>query len=248
MKKFLVIFILVFVINIPCIYAQYGDYYDGTNSYDYDDKPAPKKTNIKAKKTYVKKNHYIGISPSVYIPTGDDAYIKKYTGVGGGVDLRYQYNLHKIFALGGTFRYNYAVGTDFYNGEGIVNGYKDVEEKTEHHLMDFQLLAILQYDDVKATKGFIPYIFAGMDIAISIVDVKSTSAYKFSSDNVLVPVGKVILKDRETSANIGFVVGGGLRYAFSNNFTTGFGVDYTHVFTNHNYSGVRVFIDAGYRF
>ena len=95
MKKIIIIFALIFAVNIPFLYAQYGDYYDGKNSYSYGDMPSPKKS---SRKKYENKNHYIGISPSIYIPTGKNAYIKDYTGVGGGVDLRYKYNLHKVFA------------------------------------------------------------------------------------------------------------------------------------------------------
>ena len=235
MKKIIIIFALIFAVNIPFLYAQYGDYYDGKNSYSYGDMPSPKKS---SRKKYENKNHYIGISPSIYIPTGKNAYIKDYTGVGGGVDLRYKYNLHKVFALAGTFRYNYAGGASF-NGDNKVD--------TKHHLIDMQILAVLQYDDVKATKGFIPYISAGMDIAVNVID-SETTAYRKDADGATYPVYKIISKGNDSAANVGFVVGAGLRYAFSNNFTTGFGVDYTHVFTNHDYSGIRVFIDAGYRF
>lgn len=236
MKKAVIIFVLIFAVNIPFLYAQYGDYYDGKNSYSYGDMPAPKKSS----KSYQNKNHYIGISPSIYIPTGEKAYIKDYTGVGGGFDVSYKYNFHKIFGLAGTFRYNYAGGTKL---QGLA------ESTTDHHLIDLQLLAVLQYDDVKATKGFIPYIAAGMDVAVSIVDRETIiSNYKTDSDGASYLMSTIKANERETSANVGFVVGAGLRYAFTNNFTTGFGVDYTHVFTNHDYSGVRIFIDAGYRF
>ena len=207
MKKIIIIFALIFAVNIPFLYAQYGDYYDGKNSYSYGDMPSPKKS---SRKKYENKNHYIGISPSIYIPTGKNAYIKDYTGVGGGV-----------------------------NGDNKVD--------TKHHLIDMQILAVLQYDDVKATKGFIPYISAGMDIAVNVID-SETTAYRKDADGATYPVYKIISKGNDSAANVGFVVGAGLRYAFSNNFTTGFGVDYTHVFTNHDYSGIRVFIDAGYRF
>lgn len=229
-----ILFILTFAVHVPLIYAQYGDYYDGTNSYSYGDMPSPKKN-----KSYENKNHYIGISPSIYIPTGENAYIKDYTGVGGGVDLRYKYNFHKIFALAGAFRYNYAGGTN-------IQGY--TEDSTDHHLIDLQLSAVLQYDDVKA-KGFIPYISAGMDIAVSVVDRKTvTSNYQTDADGATYLINTLTTNERDTAANVGIVVGAGLRYAFTNNFTTGIGVDYTYVFTNHDYSGVRVFIDAGYRF
>lgn len=235
MKKVIIITALIFAVNVPFLYAQYGDYYDGKNSYSYGDMPAPKKSS-----SYADKKHYIGISPSIYIPTGENAYIKDYTGVGGGVDLRYKYNFHKIFALAGTFRYNYAGGTD-------IQGYTELS--TDHHLIDLQLLAVLQYDDVKATKGFIPYISAGMDVAVSVINSKNTSQnYQQDSDGAAYLINTITTKENKSSSNIGFIVGAGLRYAFSNNFTTGFGVDYTHVFTNHDYSGVRVFLDAGYRF
>lgn len=237
MKKVIIITALIFAVNVPCLYAQYGDYYDGKNSYSYGDMPVPKKS---SSRSYDNKNHYIGISPSIYIPTGEDAYIKDYTGVGGGFDVRYKYNFHKIFGLAGTFRYNYAGGTN-------IQGY--TEYSTDHHLIDLQLLAVLQYDDVKATKGFIPYIAAGMDVAVSIVNSETvTSNYKTDSDGAVYLINTVKTNESDTAANVGFVVGAGLRYAFSNNFTTGFGVDYTYVFTNHDYSGVRVFVDAGYRF
>lgn len=236
MRKIFILFILVFVVNVPLIYAQYGDYYDGKNSYSYGDMPAPKKSSS----SYVDKKHYIGISPSLYIPTGENAYVKDYTGVGGGFDVRYKYNFHKIFGLAGTFRYNYAGGTN-------IQGY--TEHSTDHHLIDLQLLAVLQYDDINATKGFIPYISAGMDVAVSVVNSKSvTSNYKTDSDGAAYLINTITTNESDSAANVGFVVGAGLRYVFSNNFTTGFGVDYTHVFTNHDYSGVRVFIDAGYRF
>ena len=128
-----------------------------------------------------------------------------------------------------------------------IQGY--TEYSTDHHLIDLQLLAVLQYDDVKATKGFIPYIAAGMDVAVSIVNSETvTSNYKTDSDGAVYLINTVKTNENDTAANVGFVVGAGLRYAFSNNFTTGFGVDYTYVFTNHDYSGVRVFVDAGYRF
>ena len=235
MKKIIIIFTLIFAVNVPFLYAQYGDYYDGKNSYSYGDMPAPKKSS-----SYVDKKHYIGISPSLYIPTGENAYVKDYTGVGGGFDVRYKYNFHKIFGLAGTFRYNYAGGTN-------IQGY--TEHSTDHHLIDLQLLAVLQYDDINATKGFIPYISAGMDVAVSVVNSKNvTSNYKTDSDGAVYLINTITTNESDSAANVGFVVGAGLRYVFSNNFTTGFGVDYTHVFTNHDYSGVRVFIDAGYRF
>ncbi len=236
MKKYIIIFILIFTTNIPYTYAQYGDYYDGKQSYNYGDMEKPKK-NI----SYENKKHYIGISPSLYIPTGKTAYIKDFTGIGGGVDLRYKYNLHKIFAFAGTLRYNYAGGSDLNeNTDGKIT------INTDFHLIDFQFLAVLQYDDIKVTKGFIPYISAGMDVAVSIENSKTTT-YRNDGDGSLYPIN-TIKRNGETSSNVGFVVGGGLRYSFSNNFVTGIGVDYTHVFTNHDYSGVRVFIEAGYRF
>lgn len=235
MKKIMIIITLIFTVNVPLLYAQYGDYYDGKNSYSYDDMPAPKKSSSSAD-----KKHYIGISPSLYIPTGKNAYIKDYTGVGGGFDVRYKYNFHKIFGLAGTFRYNYAGGSN-------IQGY--TEKSTDHHLIDLQLLAVLQYDDINATKGFIPYISAGMDVAVSVINTKNvTSNYRTDSDGVSYLINTITTKENNSAANVGFVAGAGLRYAFSNNFTTGIGVDYTHVFTNHDYSGVRVFIDAGYRF
>lgn len=43
MKKIIIIFALIFAVNIPFLYAQYGDYYDGKNSYSYGDMPSPKK-------------------------------------------------------------------------------------------------------------------------------------------------------------------------------------------------------------
>ena len=108
---------------------------------------------------------------------------------------------------------------------------------------------MLQYDDVKATKGFIPYISAGMDLEVSVINSKTvTSNYKTDADGAVYLIDTITTNKNDTAANVGFVVGAGLRYAFSNNFTTGIGVDYTHIFTNHDYSGVRVFIDAGYRF
>ena len=41
MKKIIIIFALIFAVNIPFLYAQYGDYYDGKNSYSYGDMPSP---------------------------------------------------------------------------------------------------------------------------------------------------------------------------------------------------------------
>lgn len=237
MRKIFILFILVFVVNVPLIYAQYGDYYDGTNSYSYGDMPAPSKSK---KSSSGSEKHFIGISPSLYIPTGKTAYIKDFTGVGGGFDVRYKYNFHKIFGLAGTFRYNYAGGTN-------IQGY--TEQSTDHHLIDLQLLAVLQYDDINATKGFIPYISAGMDVAVSIVNkTTKVSTYKEDADGATYLTNTVTAKENESSSNIGFIVAAGLRYAFANNAVIGFGVDYTHVFTNYDYSGIRVFLDAGYRF
>ena len=239
MKKVIIVFTLIFAVNIPFLYAQYGDYYDGKNSYSYGDMPSSKPKKSSSPK-YENKNHYIGISPSIYIPTGENAYIKDYTGVGGGIDVRYKYNFNKIFGLAGTFRYNYAAGSD-------IQEY--AKHSTDHHLIDLQFLAVLQYDDVKATKGFIPYISAGMDLEISVINSKTvTSNYKTDADGAVYLIDTITTNKNDTAANVGFVVGAGLRYVFSNNFTTGIGVDYTHIFTNHDYSGVRVFIDAGYRF
>lgn len=236
MKKIFILFILIFAVNIPFLYAQYGDYYDGKNSYMYDEMPSPDKSST----GYEDKKHYIGISPSLYIPTGENAYIKNYTGVGGGFDVRYKYNFHKLFALAGTFRYNYAGGSN-------IQGF--TETGTDHHLIDMQFSAVLQYDDVKVTKGFIPYISAGMDVAVSVVNSKtSTLSYQTDSDGAVYVINSINTNESSTSANIGFVASAGLRYAFSNNFTTGVGIDYTYVFTNHDYSGIRIFIDAGYRF
>ena len=117
------------------------------------------------------------------------------------------------------------------------------------NLLDFQVLAVLQYDDVKVTKGFIPYIAAGMDVAVSIVNkTTKVSTYKEDADGATYLTNTVTAKENESSSNIGFIVAAGLRYAFSNNAVIGFGVDYTHVFTNYDYSGIRVFLDAGYRF
>ncbi len=236
MKNIFILFILIFAVNIPFLYAQYGDYYDGKNSYMYDEMPSPDKSS----RSYENKKHYIGLSPSLYIPTGENAYIKDYTGVGGGVDVRYKYNLHKLFAVAGTVRYNYAGGSN-------IQGF--TETVTDHHLIDMQFSGVLQYDDVKATKGFIPYISAGVNVTVSVVNSEtSTSSYKTDADGAVYIINTVKTNDSNTSANVGFVAGAGLRYAFSNNFTTGIGVDYTYIFTNHDYSGVRIFIDAGYRF
>lgn len=237
MNKFIMVLLILFCANIPLLYAQYGDYYDGTNSYDYDDRSTKSK---KKKSAYQNKSHYIGISPSLYIPTGKGAYIKDYTGIGGGVDLRYKYNLHKIFALATTVRYNYAGGSDSYD-----NTTKDVD----FHLLDFQVLAVLQYDDVVATKGFIPYISAGMDVAVSITSEKTTlSSYKTDADGASYPVSTITTKENSSASNVGFIVGAGLRYSFANNLVVGLGVDYTYIFTNHDFSGVRVFLDLGYKF
>ncbi|HIZ90028.1 MAG TPA: porin family protein [Candidatus Mucispirillum faecigallinarum] len=237
MRKIFILFILVFAVNVPLIYAQYGDYYDGTNSYSYGDMPAPSKSK---KSSSGSEKHFIGISPSLYIPTGKTAYIKDFTGVGGGFDIKYKYNFNKIIGLAGGFRYNYAGGSNIQNNTDI---------STEHNLLDFQVLAVLQYDDVKVTKGFIPYIAAGMDVAVSIVNkTTKVSTYKEDADGAVYLTNTVTAKENESSSNIGFTAAAGLRYAFSNNAVIGFGVDYTYVFTNHDYSGIRVFLDAGYRF
>ena len=53
MKKIIIIFALIFAVNIPFLYAQYGDYYDGKNSYSYGDMPSPKKS---SRKKYENKN------------------------------------------------------------------------------------------------------------------------------------------------------------------------------------------------
>ena len=53
MKKIIIIFVLIFAVNIPFLYAQYGDYYDGKNSYSYGDMPSPKKS---SRKKYENKN------------------------------------------------------------------------------------------------------------------------------------------------------------------------------------------------
>ena len=237
MRNVFILFILVFAVNVPFLYAQYGDYYDGTNSYSYGDMPAPAKSKSSSQGS---ARHFIGISPSLYIPTGKNAYIKDFTGVGGGVEIKYKYNFHKLFGLASVIMYNYADGSKIQN---------NVDVSTEHNLLDFQVLAVLQYDDVKATKGFLPYIAAGMDVAVSIVNkTTTTSSYMVDSDGATYLTNTITAKENESSSNIGFIVVAGLRYAFSNNAVIGFGVDYTHVFTKHDYSGIRVFLDAGYRF
>lgn len=228
-----IILTLVFLLSFCSIsYAQYGDYYDGKNSYSYSNMPG----NI----SRTTKNSIISIAPSLYMPTGVNAYIKNFTGVGGGFDVKYTYSFHKVFGIQGGFRYNYAGGT-------TIN--TDRELKTGHHLMDLSLMAVLQYNDISETRGFIPYVAAGVVFSTAVINrTEIGSSYKYDSDGTLYQTSAYKINEQKVGSNIGFGVAGGLRYVFNNNAVIGAGVDYTHVFPLYDYAGIRVFLEAGYNF
>lgn len=235
MRKIFIISAVLLLSFSSASYAQYGDYYDGKNSYSYSDMPSPK-----SKPSSDNKKSLISISPSLYIPTGEKAYIKDFTGVGGGFDINYTYSFNKIFGIQGGFRYNYAGGTN-------INPERELE--TGHHLMDLRLMAVLQYNSINETKGFIPYIAAGVVFSTAVINrFENGTSYKYDSDGTLYKTSSYKINEQKVGANVGFGVAAGLRYVFNNNVTIGAGVDYTHVFPLHDYAGVRVFLDAGYRF
>lgn len=235
MKKIIIFTIATIFCITSLSYAQYGDYYDGKNSYSYSDMPSPKN-----KSSSISRKSLISISPSFYIPTGDKAYIKDFTGIGGGFDINYSYSFHKFFGIQGGFRYNYAGGTN-------INPERELE--TGHHLMDLRLMAVLQYDSINETKGFIPYVAAGVVFSTAVINrYEEGTSYKYDSDGTLYKTSKYKINEQKVGSNVGFGVAAGLRYVFNNNAVIGAGVDYTHVFPLHDYAGVRVFLEAGYRF
>lgn len=235
MRKIIVSMAVMLLSFSGISYAQYGDYYDGKNSYSYSDMPSPQ-----SKISSSSKKSLIAVSPSFYIPTGEKAYIKDFTGIGGGFDINYNYSFHKIFGIQGGFRYNYAGGTN-------INPERELE--TSHHLMDLRLMAVLQYDSINETKGFIPYVSAGVVFSTAVINRYETgSSYKYDSDGTLYKTSAYKINEQKVGANVGFGVAAGLRYVFNNSAVIGAGVDYTHVFPLHDYSGVRVFLEAGYRF
>lgn len=244
MKKVTVLAVLFMFLSASISYAQYGDYYDGTNSYSYDNMPKSKSKSKKRKNTsYMSKTHFVGISPSIYIPTSSNSlsYLQEFTSVGGGVDIYYKWNVHKLFGVATKLRYNYAGGSKKLEDDTIIH--------TDHNIIDVQLLAVLQYDSVKETKGFLPYLQAGMAITSAVINkTEKGSSVIVDADGATRPISSYVLTHRQSGANVGFTVGAGLRYAFQNNATVGIGVDYTHVFPIYDYSGVRVFLEAGYRF
>lgn len=230
------LFILIFLVCIPfTTFAQYGDYYDGKNSYSYDDMPSPAKRSAGNN-----RKNFISIGPSLYIPTGEKAYIKDFTGVGGGVDFKYMYSFNKLFGLQGGIRYNYAGGVNI-NAERELN--------TGHHLIDIDIMAVLQYNSINETKGFIPYVAAGVVFSTAVINkTEEGTSYMVDSDGTLYKTSKYKINEQKVGSNVGFAVAAGLKYVFNNNMTIGVGADYTHVFPLHDYAGVRVFLDAGYRF
>lgn len=231
--------ILFTLITIFCItslsYAQYGDYYDGRNSYSYSDIPQNRKKSSRAA-----KNNFISVGPSLYVPTGEKAYIKDFTGVGGGFDVNYMYSFHKFFGLQSGFRYNYGGGVN-------ITPERDME--TGHHLMDIRVMAVLQYNSINETKGFIPYVAAGVSFSTAVINrFEEGTSERYDSDGTLYKTSSYKIEEQKVGANVGFSVAAGLRYVFKNEITVGGGVDYTHVFPLHDYAGVRIFLDAGYRF
>lgn len=234
MNKRILLSAVLLLLFCSVSYAQYGDYYDGKNSYSYSEMPAKKSKKVS------NKNSIISIAPSLYMPTGEKAYIKDFTGVGGGFDIKYTYSFHKFFGIQGGFRYNYAGGTN-------IN--PEREMKTDHHLIDLSLMAVLQYNSINETKGFIPYLAVGVVFSTAVIDrLEEGSSYKYDADGTLYKTSAYKIKEQKVGSNVGFGVSAGLKYVFKNNAVIGAGVDYTHVFPLHDYAGIRVFLEAGYRF
>ena len=255
--KTIIVILSLLIFYTPSIYSQdYGDYYDGKDVYYYDDnnnlvkKPKNKSQKKQSKKT-VSSNYnaftmqpenfpqYIAIYPHVYIPTGKTTKIKEYTTYGGGFGLKHKYNFNRWSGVITDFTYTYGEGT---------KGIRDGREKLEYHEMDIRSMAVLQYEQSRDETGINFWIGGGFTLSFGLNYVTRNGIVYGSNIEGSYPLYKYKDIVKTFDANVGLMAGTGFRYIFYNDFSVGFAVDYTYVFPIYDNSGVRIMVEAGYRF